>query len=189
MSDQIIEEPVVEEVVVEEVVVEEVIDEEPIDEEVVVEEPVVEERNITFTKLNDTLCIPLLNGEQFNLEFECNARSGVIESYNNLIMYINLNTPIKDDIQSIEQEIKENYGDENGDFKSSILKNTNVGIYKLYKKKDKLCAEIKTKANRNMMYSKIKSLKKYKVKLVLDYLWKKDSNYGYSWNIHKIQEI
>ena len=166
-----------------------IVEDSDVEEQVIVEEKVVVEEVITFNKLNDNLYIPLKNGAQIYIEFQGYSRSAVIESYNNLIMYIDLNTEIKDKIKLIEEQIKVNLNDENGEYKPSIIKNTNVGIYKLYKKKDKICAEIKTKANRNMLYKKIKSQKKYNLKLVLDYIWKKENTYGYSWNIHKIQEL
>lgn len=142
---------------------------------------------ISFTEINSNLYIPLKDGEKFYVEFDTTSRSGVIESYNNLIIYLTLITDSSTSIKDIESQVEENFGD--GDYKSSILKNTNVGIYKIYKVKNKVSAEIKSKRNKDILYSEIKAKKKYRVKLVLDYLWKRENNHGYTWNIHKIKEI
>lgn len=139
-----------------------------------------------FKKLADTLFIPLKNETKISLNFECETKTGVIESYKNLIIYLELTDDDKKKITQIEEEITKHF---EGDFKHSILTNSNVGIYKLLKKKDKLCAEIKTKGDKNKVYTSIKSKQIYNVELVLDYVWNRNDKYGFTWSIHKMQVV
>jgi len=141
---------------------------------------------IEFKKLSETLFIPLQNETKIKLQIDCVTKTGVIESYNNLILYIELTDDDKKKITEIEEEITKHF---EGEFKHSILKNSNVGIYKLLKKNNKISAEIKTTGGNNKLYTTIKGKQNYNIELVLDYVWNRKDKYGFTWSIHKMQLI
>lgn len=139
-----------------------------------------------LNQINDKIILVSKNNNKIEFEFDVKPTTSFKESFNNIIIYLELNKEDKEKICEVEEELKKRL---NKEIKSVILKNTKVGIFKLYKVKNKICCEIKNKKNKNILYTKLNIKKKYKVKLVLDYIWKYKDKFGFSWSIHHMQEI
>ena len=139
-----------------------------------------------FKKLRETLFIPLKNSSKITLELECITKTKIIDSFNNLIIYLTFNEKEKEKVLKMEEEITKYF---DGEFKHSILKKTNTGIYKLLKIKDKICTVIKNKNEKEVLYSSVKPKKKYKIILSLDYVWNKNNRYGFTWTLKEMKLI